>query len=201
MKQSQVSAHLVLREDGAEATQMVAWSNKAWHACDANPISEGIEAAGFAAKGLGAPEFQSLADLVAWRLHVNGIACQEATAVNNWTGFTEHAKLGAWGGGHRDFTEDAVVWASFVKLVQAAYAGGVPNSVPIIHPDAPPPPAPPGYTPNPSPRVDPADASKAAAASLKSAVEAFQTVAGLPVDGDPGPDTRAAFLKFIALAA
>ena len=51
MKKSQVSAHLVLRDDGLEATQMVAWGDKAWHACNFNPFSEGIEAAGFESKG------------------------------------------------------------------------------------------------------------------------------------------------------
>jgi hypothetical protein len=33
-----------------------------------------------------------------------------------------------------------------------------------------------------------------AAAALKLAIEAFQKAAGIPVDGDPGPETRAAYL-------
>lgn len=41
-------------------------------------------------------------------------------------------------------------------------------------------------------------ASVSAAASLKVAVAAFQTAAGLTPDGDPGPDTRAAFLKALS---
>jgi hypothetical protein len=198
MKQSQVSAHLVLREDGAQATQMVAWGDKAWHACNFNPFSEGIEAAGFAAKGLGAQEFDSLAALVAWRLKANWIPCQEATAENKWTGFTTHAKLGAAGGGHHDFTENPAVWADFVKRVMDAYAQTSPAPDPSIPPiPAPAPIAPPGFVPDPSPRIDDKDRA-AAAKAFRDAVEAFQKAAGLTVDGDPGPDTRDAYLKAVA---
>lgn len=198
MKQSQVSAHLVLREDGAEATQMVAWADKAWHACNFNPFSEGIEAAGFAAKGLGAPELDSLAALVAWRLHANWLPCQEATASNMWTGFTTHAKLGAAGGGHHDFTENADVWAVFVGRVRVAYSMGVPVPLPSPAPPYhPAPDSPPGFIPNPAPRIDNSDKA-VAAQSLKSVVEQFQRAEGLPADGDPGPATRAAYLKALA---
>jgi len=190
---SQVSAHLVLREDGLEATQMVAWANKAWHACNFNPFSEGIEAAGFAAKGFGAPELNALAALVAWRLHENCIPCQEATAANDWTGFTEHAKLGALGGGHRDFTESPVIWSDFVSRVIKAYANGAQIGPQVVTAPVPPPPI--GYWPNTSPRID--EAAKIAM-SLKTAVEAFQKSEGLTIDGDPGPETRAAFLKALA---
>src|ERR1035437_9656490 len=70
---SKVSAHIVLSEDGTQATQMVAWANKAWHVCSFNPVSEGIEAAGFSAKGLGAPEWLELASITAYRLHAHGL--------------------------------------------------------------------------------------------------------------------------------
>ena len=122
MSASQVSVHVVLSEDGTKAVQMVAWANKAWHACFVNPFSEGIEAAGYAAKGLGQPEWEALAAIVAFRLHANDIPCQVATAANNWTGFCQHADLGAAGGGHHDITSDPAVWQAFVSLVQAAYA-------------------------------------------------------------------------------
>jgi hypothetical protein len=196
MSKSQVSAHLVLREDGGEATQMVAWGDKAWHACNFNPFSEGIEAAGFASKGLGSPELDSLAALVAWRLLKNDIPCQEATAANMWTGYTTHAKLGAAGGGHHDWTENGAVWADFVGRVATAYADGLPNA-PVPNP-SPVPVPPPNYKPNVSPRIDDADAMTKAAADLKDAVEAFQKIARLDVDGDPGPSTRDAYLKAIA---
>jgi hypothetical protein len=195
MQKSQVSAHLVLREDGGEATQMVAWSNKAWHACNFNPFSEGIEAAGFEAKGLGAPEFDSLAALVAWRLQANEIPCQEATPANKWTGFTMHAKLGAAGGGHHDFSESAAVWADFIKRVIAAYSQSAPQPAPA-------PAAPPGFIPNPSLRIDDADLFSELkklgfdSYTFEGAVKAFQTKHHLIVDGICGPETR----KQIALS-
>ena len=79
---SQVSAHIVLSEDGASATQMVGWGNKAWHVCNFNGYSEGIEAAGFSAKGLGAAEWSALAAIVAYRLKANGLPCQVASSGN-----------------------------------------------------------------------------------------------------------------------
>ena len=38
-RHSQVSAHIVLKEDGSEATQMVPYSNKAWHCSSFNSRS------------------------------------------------------------------------------------------------------------------------------------------------------------------
>lgn len=212
MAKSKVSAHLVLREDGLEATQMVAWANKAWHACNANPISEGIEAAGFAAKGFPAAEWAALAALVAWRLHVNGLPCQEATAANDWTGFTEHAKLGAWGGGHHDLTEDPVQWKAFVGLVNVAYAQGAPDAQPVRTGASAPVP-PPDFKPSGTDRMDePAGSIAWAQARLNSlgfarplltvdgidgrltenAIAHFQAAHGLYRDGILGPKTIAA---------
>ncbi len=65
---SQVSAHFVLREDGAEAVQMVHLDKKAWHAKAFNSRSIGIEMAGFASKGFAPGEWQSAANTVAWLL-------------------------------------------------------------------------------------------------------------------------------------
>jgi len=127
--ESQVSAHVVLSEDGMQATQMVGWGNKAWHVCAFNGFSEGIEAAGYAAKGLGAPEWQALANLTALRLRANSIPCQRATANNNWTGFCQHADLGVAGGGHHDITNSQDKLDAFEQMVWDAYRDPVlPNS-------------------------------------------------------------------------
>src|SRR5712691_4604901 len=48
---SQASAHLVVREDGNEATQLVALHDKAWHAVAFNSQSVGVEHANTTAKG------------------------------------------------------------------------------------------------------------------------------------------------------
>src|SRR3954470_4414844 len=66
---SQVSAHVVLREDGREATQMVAYGNKAWHCADFNSESLGLEMAGVASKGFSSDELRVAARIIAFFLH------------------------------------------------------------------------------------------------------------------------------------
>lgn len=206
---SQVSAHLVLKEDGTEATQMVSFANKAWHAVSFNPFSEGIEAAGYASKGFGAPEFDALAALVAWRLKANEIPCQEANSTNNWTGYTEHWKLGAAGGGHSDFTTDSTTWEGFVVRVDRYFSEGV-GLLPILG-QAPPPPKPADFTPSGTTRHDfPIGSIEWVQMRLNALgytylsvdgieglqtqkeLRHFQAVRGLLVDGIIGPQTIAA---------
>lgn len=216
MPKSQVSAHLILSEDGQRATQMVHFSNKAWHACNVNSFSEGIEAAGYATKGLGAPEWQALAALTAYRLRANGIPCQRATAANNWTGYCEHWQLGQMGGGHHDITDPVrgeAQRAAFDALVSTCSTYDMPAS---WGPDkgsdvgAPLPPA--GWTsPHPGARHDFAVGSlewvqaKLNALHIATlqvdgimggqteiAVEGFQKKHGLTPDGIVGPATIAA---------
>jgi peptidoglycan hydrolase-like protein with peptidoglycan-binding domain len=216
MTKSQVSAHIVLSDDGQSAIQMVRWANKAWHVCNFNPFSEGIEAAGYAAKGLGAPEWQALANIVAFRLHANSLPCQVATASNDWVGFCEHANLGVAGGGHHDITDDAGIWASFVKLVQDAYGAPQQTSwVPLGAPSIPNT-LPAGFIPSATARHDlqppsiewcqmvlnklqlvpvPLTVDGMAGKATDAAVEAFQTKNGLTVDGEIGPNTIAALKK------
>ena len=203
LHESRVSAHLVLREDGGEATQMVRWTDKAWHACDFNSISDGIEAAGYSARGLGDAEWRTLAALTAWRLRANNIPCQEATLVNGWTGFTEHLKLGAAGGGHHDITANPEVWADFVRLVGEAY-----NSPTLLAPILPVP-----FRPSGSDRRDAEDHKNPEPASvrwdltttpgLQRALNALPLMARkLVVDGDYGEATTrtvAAFQKWSRL--
>ena len=207
MARSRVSAHIVLRDDGAEATQMVAWANKAWHVVDFNPYSEGIEAAGFSAKGLGAPEWKALANITAFRLKANKIPCQHASAANDWTGYCQHVDLGAAGGGHRDISSDSVVIAAFDKLVEAAYNDpSLPTS--WIAGQAP--------QPEPGPRHDfevgslgwvqmelnalgyarpPLTVDEMDGPATRRAIRSFQERNGLVVDGLAGPLTTAAIEK------
>lgn len=120
-KQSQVSAHLVLKDDGSECTQMVDFANKAWHAVAFNSRSIGLEMAGFAKKGFAESEWQEAADIVAYLLHKFNIPCQWAKG-GVGPGFTSHFDLGKKGGGHSDPTTDPKVWDAFVKRVQKSYA-------------------------------------------------------------------------------
>src|SRR4051794_9107606 len=48
---AQASAHLVVREDGGEVTQLVPLAQKAWHAAAFNPRSVGVEHANITRKG------------------------------------------------------------------------------------------------------------------------------------------------------
>jgi hypothetical protein len=194
MAASQVSAHAVLSEDGAQCVQMVDWLNKAWHACDVNSFSEGIEAAGYAAKGLGAPEWAALAAIVAFRLRANAIPCQRASAGNNWTGYCQHVDLGAMGGGHHDITLDGAVRARFDALVAEAYAQPMPDSWGHGGASAIVPPASAGWKPSGAVRHD------LAPPSLEW-VQATLNRLGIPtapliVDGLDGPATRASVAKF-----
>lgn len=215
MPRSGVSAHIVLAEDGSHAVQMVSWGNKAWHACEFNGFSEGIEAAGYAVKGLGADEWRALAKLTAWRLKANSIPCQEATAANNWTGFTEHWKLGAAGGGHFDITQDPAVWAAFVAMVGEEFVTASSEGSGLVGlPLAPAPKPPAGWsTPSPAARHDlaapdlawvqmrlnalgyahpPLAVDGMEGIWTEHAISSFQTAKHLYIDGIAGPQTIAA---------
>ena len=211
---SRVSAHLVLSEDGTRATQMVAYANKGWHACDFNPFSEGLEMGGYTAKGFDAPEWDAAAAVVAWRLKVNGLKPIWAKG-GQGEGFESHYGLGAAGGGHFDPTTDTQVWSAFVARVQAA--DGVVSGDDVHHstlPPAPAPAAPAGFKPHGGVRngfavgsiewlqaelnalgvswltVDGIEGSATAAAIAR-----YQKSRGLYVDGIAGPNTLAALEK------
>jgi hypothetical protein len=122
-KRSQVSAHFVLREDGAEATQMVDLANKAWHVCAFNSRSVGLEIAGRESAGFSDAAWLAAARIVAYLLHHLQIPCRFAEG-GVGPGFCRHYDLGAAGGGHDDPTTDAAKWQWFCGLVAAEYARG-----------------------------------------------------------------------------
>src|ERR1700756_4645783 len=66
MTKSNVSAHYVVREDGAEATQMVELADNAWHACAFNRRSVGVEMGGFASRGFGTSLLTTAARMFAY---------------------------------------------------------------------------------------------------------------------------------------
>ena len=117
---SQVSAHLVLDENGVDAYQCVPLAMKAWHACNANGYSIGVEMGGYAEKGFSDGELGADAAIVAWLLRCYAIPCRmvEGAARGGWT---THYRLGAFGGGHTDFTTDPAKEAAFGARVAAAY--------------------------------------------------------------------------------
>jgi hypothetical protein len=152
---SQVSAHLVLRKDGLEATQCVPMDRKAWHACAANPYSDSLELEGFEKDGFSDAELDAAAAIVAWGLHRRGLPCRWAEH-GEGAGFCSHYDLGPAGGGHFDITTDRNVWLAFAARVEAAYvafsAALLPDwaldDLPPLHAVSVPPAAPIGWTPS-----------------------------------------------------
>ena len=114
---SQVSAHIVLKEDGSEATQMVPYSKKAWHCSSFNSRSIGLEMAGFAKEGYGEHEWSVAARIIAFLLHKHGLPDHWAKN-GQGSGFCRHYDLGAAGGGHCDPVTDPDVWQTFVDRVK-----------------------------------------------------------------------------------
>jgi hypothetical protein len=125
---AQASAHVVLREDGLQATQLVPYSEKAWHCAAYNSQSVGLEMAGIAAHGFGAPELRRAARIVAYFLHRYRLPAAHVrpnSAGVIGKGFTFHQDLGKAGGGHHDPGFDAAQVANFTKLVASeARRGG-----------------------------------------------------------------------------
>ena len=126
-RHSQVSAHLVLKEDGSEATQCVALAGKAWHVCNFNSRSVGLEMAGFAKAGYGENEWQAAANIIAFLLNHYKLPVRWVP-YGQGAGFCRHYDLGEAGGGHSDPTTDPAVWEGFVKRVQAIAAADIPTT-------------------------------------------------------------------------
>jgi N-acetyl-anhydromuramyl-L-alanine amidase AmpD len=116
-KESVVSAHYVVREDGLEVTQMVELANKAWHCCDFNSRSVGVEMAGYS-KNLYSPGLmQTTARMFAYLAHHLQIPIRHARG-GVGPGIESHFGLGAAGGGHSDPSKDPAFMDKFVVHVQ-----------------------------------------------------------------------------------
>lgn len=98
---SQVSAHLVLREDGGQATQCVPWRRPAWHAVNANDHTIGIELAGFTAEPNDPAQIARAARICGYFCRRYGIPTRQADA-KGYGGICRHRDLGAYGGNHSD---------------------------------------------------------------------------------------------------
>lgn len=114
---ARASAHVVLREDGLEATQLVPWNQKAWSCVDFNGVSDNLELAGFSSKWYSLSQLRRAARIVAFRLHKRNLPAVWARN-GSGKGFCRHYDLGAAGGGHSDPTTSTVKWLAFVALVK-----------------------------------------------------------------------------------
>lgn len=114
---SGASAHLVIREDGREATQLVALSEKAWHAAAFNPQSVGIEHANTTPQGY-ASEHQ-----LEVSARVFGWLCLHFSIPPRWShdgrspGIARHSDLGILGGGHFSCGPELGTWQRFLSMV------------------------------------------------------------------------------------
>lgn len=103
---SGVSAHYVIKENGTEIKQLVADSNRAWHASYYNSRSIGIECAGYAGQASTWTQgiLPALYDLVAWLCYVHGISPSHPTGQAtsqtqqdfNGVGLVGHFQIQPW---------------------------------------------------------------------------------------------------------
>ena len=124
---AQASAHLVLKEDGSEATQLVPWSRKAWHAMAFNRFSIGLEMAGIAKRGFRDAELRRAARIVAFFLRKHGLPPRHVRPNKRGEigrGFTLHQDLGVAGGGHHDPGFSRSQSLAFDALVAFEYQRG-----------------------------------------------------------------------------
>lgn len=120
-RRANASAHLVMKADGSEVTQLVPLSSKAWAQCAFNSAGVSLEIEGFTAQGMSDETMQAAAKIVAWLCHAYAIPCQHAVG-GQGRGVTQHHDLGAAGGGHVDcFGVADANWQKFMAAVKAAY--------------------------------------------------------------------------------
>lgn len=111
------SAHLVVREDGLEATQLVPLHEKAWHAAAFNPPSIGVEHANVTAKGYATEhQLEVSARIFGWLCLHYGIPPRWSRHGDE-PGVCRHADLGAAGGGHTQCGPNLDGWHRFLELL------------------------------------------------------------------------------------
>ena len=114
---AQASSHVVEREDGQQATQLVAWNDKAWTQAAYNSVAESNEMAG---PPHSLNQLRVAARICAGRLKKRGLPPRYARG-GIGVGFTRHRDLGAAGGGHHDPILSPAQWALCCHLVKAEY--------------------------------------------------------------------------------
>lgn len=112
---SGVSYHILIKEDGSEATQLVPYSRKAWHAGVQNSRSEGISLCDYASKIRAfTPGGRKLARVVAFRLHKRGLKPVWRRKGEVGGGFCRHADIQS----DRRDPMNLSRWLAFVAMVK-----------------------------------------------------------------------------------
>lgn len=204
------SAHLCMKADGSEVSQLVPLQFKAWAQMAFNAKGVSLEIEGFTAQGMPDVTMQAAAKIVAWLCRAYDIPPTWAQG-GQGRGVCQHHDLGAAGGGHVDcFGVGSADWLRFMAAVKLAYDAfgtdplpafalhGAPGPREIVPP---PPPSPErshgGAARNEtpiaaSPPTDPEERAKW--------VQAFLDARGarLDVDGEIGDASVAAIADFLA---
>lgn len=116
------SAHLVIREDGGQATQLVKLAMKAWHAEAWNSFSVGVEHASLGAGFATTAQLHRSARVFAWLCWHLGIP--PVFGLHRPRGIVRHRDLGVAGGGHSDGPTDQVWFGEYLPAVQHELARG-----------------------------------------------------------------------------
>jgi N-acetyl-anhydromuramyl-L-alanine amidase AmpD len=115
---AKVSYHRVHKKDGSEATQLVPFARKAWHALSLNDLAIGISIEDYASKfSIADPGALAYAQSIAECLLEHGLKPQWTTDVA-LGGFCRHGDLQS---NRTDPTPDMAEWRRFVRIVQRAY--------------------------------------------------------------------------------
>jgi hypothetical protein len=118
---ARASAHLVMKADGAEVTQLVPLQFKAWAQCAFNSAGVSLEIEGYTAQGLPDGTARAAAKIVAWLCRAYAIPPTWARG-GQGRGVCQHHDLGAAGGGHVDCSGvGSETWMNFIGLVKEAY--------------------------------------------------------------------------------
>ena len=116
------SAHLVLKEDGIECTQLVHLDQKAWHAVSWNAWSVGVEHASLGSGFASTAQLERSARIFGWLCwHLN---IPPVFGLYKSKGIVRHCDLGVSGGGHSDGPADQVWFKTYLPAVQAEVARG-----------------------------------------------------------------------------
>lgn len=116
------SAHLVLREDGGECTQLVKLAEKAWHAAAWNAFTVGVEHASLGAGFASHEQLLRSARVFAWLCY--DLRIPPVFGLHRSSGIVRHRDLGVAGGGHGDGPSDQVWFNEYLPTVQAELARG-----------------------------------------------------------------------------
>lgn len=114
---AQASAHIVVREDGLQATQLVPLAEKAWHSCAFNPRSIGVEHANTTAKGYATEQQLEVS------ARIFGWLCLKYSIPPRWSrdgsiaGVTRHRDLGVLGCNHPLCGPVDEAWARFLVIL------------------------------------------------------------------------------------